>query len=247
MNGRIWSSLLSARKICDTFISHKNRSVTYSLLKQTRLFSITNQNKNLKNESEKDIVENVTTKHNIFRDEDSSIILDAEEERDKILLDDLHRETIKYDPYHGLNLKRGVHGVYDIEDLISVLQKDNARDIFAASVPAEYAYVDYIVIVTAKSYKHMSALAEYVRKVFKLKMHKTDIIPKIEGPGSKDWIALDLGNIALHIFSAEAREHYDLETLWTVGSNYDDKSQKQEEDIMEQYNAFLKEFHPAEP
>lgn len=83
--------------------------------------------------------------------------------------------------------------MYDIEDLVSVLQKDNAKDIFVVSVPEEYIYVDYIVIVTGKSQKHMSALAAYVRKVFKLKMNKNDIIPKIEGAKSKDWIALDLG------------------------------------------------------
>ena len=33
---------------------------------------------------------------------------------------------------------------------------------------------------------------------------------------------MDLGNIALHIFSAKFRKMYDLETLWTVGPEYDD-------------------------
>jgi len=33
---------------------------------------------------------------------------------------------------------------------------------------------------------------------------------------------MDLGNIALHIFSARVRKIYDLETLWTVGPEYDD-------------------------
>lgn len=62
-----------------------------------------------------------------------------------------------------------------------------------ASVPPEMSYVDYIVVVTGKSHKHMKALATFVRKVYKIKKHKEDSIPKIEGENSKDWIALDLG------------------------------------------------------
>jgi len=85
--------------------------------------------------------------------------------------------------------------VFDIEDLIALLKKDRAKNIFVASVPKEYAYVNYIVVVCGKSQKHMKALATFVRKVYKLKRHKTDLIPKIEGEDSKDWIALDLGKV----------------------------------------------------
>lgn len=88
----------------------------------------------------------------------------------------------------------GVTGVFDIKDLVLLLEQDKAKNIFVASVPKEYAYVDYIVVVTGKSQKHMSALATFVRKVYKLKKYQTDQIPKIEGEQSKDWIAIDLGN-----------------------------------------------------
>ena len=33
------------------------------------------------------------------------------------------------------------------------------------------------------------------------------------------------GNIALHLFLPEAREQYNLETLWTVGEAFDEQSQ----------------------
>lgn len=87
----------------------------------------------------------------------------------------------------------GTNGVFDIEELVTLLKKDKAKDIFVASVPKEYAYVDYIVVVTGKSPKHMSMLATFVRKVYKLKRHPTDLLPRIEGKDSRDWIALDLG------------------------------------------------------
>lgn len=57
------------------------------------------------------------------------------------------------------------------------------------------------------------------------------------------------GNIALHIFSYEARLKYDLETLWAVGSQYDDISNQKDDseiDIMAKYSDFLKDLRPAE-
>jgi len=36
---------------------------------------------------------------------------------------------------------------------------------------------------------------------------------------------LVVGNIAVHLFLEETRDMYDLETLWTVGVEYDDLSQ----------------------
>lgn len=87
----------------------------------------------------------------------------------------------------------GINGVYEIEDLIELLQRDNARQIFVATVPKEYSYVDYIVVVSGKTHRHMHALATFVRKIYKIKKLKTDSIPKIEGHDSKDWMALDLG------------------------------------------------------
>lgn len=88
----------------------------------------------------------------------------------------------------------GVTGVYDIEDLVDLLNKEKAKDIFVVTVPKELGYGDYIVVTTGKSLKHMSALATIVRKVYKLKRYSTDIIPKIEGENCKDWMAIDLGN-----------------------------------------------------
>lgn len=87
----------------------------------------------------------------------------------------------------------GTTGVYDIEELVALLERDKAKNVFVAKVPKEYAYVDYIVVVTGKSQKHMTSLATFVHKVYKLKRYSTDLIPKIEGQNSQDWIALDLG------------------------------------------------------
>lgn len=88
-------------------------------------------------------------------------------------------------------------------------------------VPADIKYVDYICLVNGISYRHMIGMAHFVRKMYKLKRKSGDIIPKIEGETDKRWMAMDLGNIALHIFERKTREWYDLESLWCLGEEYE--------------------------
>lgn len=95
----------------------------------------------------------------------------------------------------------------------------------------------------------MKAIAEFVRKLFKFKMSSNDIIPRIEGKQSTEWIAIDLGNIALHIFSQKARVKYDLETLWTAGWEYDRELNKPLDPLLEMYEKntrFIADLEPAE-
>uniref|UniRef100_A0A1I8M8X8 Mitochondrial assembly of ribosomal large subunit protein 1 n=1 Tax=Musca domestica TaxID=7370 RepID=A0A1I8M8X8_MUSDO len=171
-----------------------------------------------------------------FREEESPEILDVVEERERYQTQD-ETDDLYSDAYLGLNLKRGVHGVFDVEDLVDVLRKESAEDIFVCSVPKDLKYVDHMVICSGRSYRHMLATAEFVRRVFKMKRHKGDVLPKIEGEKSRDWMAMDLGNIALHIFSPKARETYDLESLWAIGVEYDREYNKPQDPLVELFES----------
>ncbi|XP_059059382.1 mitochondrial assembly of ribosomal large subunit protein 1 isoform X2 [Achroia grisella] len=153
------------------------------------------------------------------------------------------------DEFDGINLDRGKTGVFDVEDLVNLLERENSKDIFVVSVPQEIRYVSYICIVTGRSKRHIQALAEFIRKVYKKKCNKYDPIPRIEGKNSDEWIALDLGNIALHIFSDKVRQIYDLETLWSVGPEYDEQIRKKTDDVVdafENYSQYLKDLKPLD-
>lgn len=93
------------------------------------------------------------------------------------------------------------------------------------------------------------AIAQFVRKMYKMKRHSGDILPKVEGENSKDWMAMDLGNIALHIFSEEARELYDLESLWAVGADFDGECNKPKEpllELFERHSVYLGDLTPKQ-
>lgn len=86
-------------------------------------------------------------------------------------------------------------GVFEIEELVDILHRENAKDIFVAAVPVECKFVEHICIVSSRSNRHMLAVAEFIRRIFKKKCNPGEKIPNIEGKKSKDWMAMDLGNV----------------------------------------------------
>lgn len=137
-------------------------------------------------------------------------------------------EEEEFDEFKGISLQRGTTGVFDIEEFIDILHQEKLENIAVIAVPPELNYVDYMVITTGKSAKQMTAVAIFIRKIFKMRRSKNDSLPVVEGKDNKDWIALDLGNIAFHIFSSKARKTYDLETLWTCGAEFDDLAKQED-------------------
>lgn len=83
--------------------------------------------------------------------------------------------------------------MYEVEQLVEVLQKNNALNIFVVTVPANVRYVDYIVIASGRSQKHLMSITEFVHKLFKKKRRPTDSVPIIVNKKPTDWIALDIG------------------------------------------------------
>ena len=73
---------------------------------------------------------------------------------------------------------------------------------------------------------------------FHVHLQKCDRAPDLEGDKRKgNWIALDLGNIALHFFHGPTRQKYDIEALWALGPELDGKSQREDDE----FDDFLKQ------
>ena len=97
-----------------------------------------------------------------------------------------------------------------IED---VLDERKGQEITVIDVIGKTSVTDYMVVVTSTSERHANALCNYVLE----KAKEKGLTPlSVEGLQSSDWVLLDLGDIILHIFTAEARDFYQLEKLWSV-------------------------------
>jgi len=88
-----------------------------------------------------------------------------------------------------------------------------ARDLVALDVRELTGVTDYMLICTGTSNRHVKALANNV--AVEVKKHGLPAMG-IEGAQAADWVLVDFGDVVVHVMSAEARDFYDLERLWSA-------------------------------
>jgi len=101
-----------------------------------------------------------------------------------------------------------------IKDLCNIALDDlKAVDINAFDVEKTSSFASYILLATGTSNRHIKSIADKV--VDDLKESKIDILGK-EGFESQEWVLIDAGDVLINVMSKDSREHYDLESLWTM-------------------------------
>lgn len=101
-----------------------------------------------------------------------------------------------------------------IADLaVSVLDNKKGMDVSLLAVGDQTILADYFVLATGTSGTHVRALADEVE--FKLKEEMGIEPSHIEGASGNAWTLLDYGCVVINIFTAQAREFYKLERLWS--------------------------------
>ncbi|AHA28315.1 ribosome silencing factor [Candidatus Liberibacter americanus] len=97
--------------------------------------------------------------------------------------------------------------------VIEVLQETKADDIsHIKATPNRPLVCDNMIIVSGRSTKHVSSIAD--KLISYLKQKKIDV-HGVEGLLASNWVLVDLGDIMVHIFHPESRKLYDLESMWT--------------------------------
>jgi ribosome-associated protein len=88
-----------------------------------------------------------------------------------------------------------------------------ATDIRILDLGALLAITDYFVIASAGNERQLGTVAEEIE--WKLKASAGRGPRRREGTKDTGWMVLDYGEIVVHAFTAEQREYYDLERLWS--------------------------------
>ena len=70
-----------------------------------------------------------------------------------------------------------------------------------------------MIVASGTSARHVLSLADHV--VDALKGAGFDRVP-VEGREAAEWVLVDAGDIIVHVFRPEARQHYNLEKMWSV-------------------------------
>ena len=73
---------------------------------------------------------------------------------------------------------------------------------------------DALVVTSGRNDRQVRALAEEIEHLVDLAL---DVKPiHVEGLTQGEWVALDYGDVIVHVFNETAREYYDLEHLWNA-------------------------------
>jgi len=96
--------------------------------------------------------------------------------------------------------------------LAELADAKKAAEIVALDMRELVSYTDFLVICTARNERQARAIVDEVRVRVKREMA---LLPGgVDGGGEDGWVVLDYLDCVLHIFTAEARDRYQLEDLW---------------------------------
>lgn len=97
-----------------------------------------------------------------------------------------------------------------VEFVVSILDEKKAEDILVLDLKDQGAIVDYMIIASGTSSRHVHTLADFTTHELKQRGVKTHV----EGLSVCDWALIDTGDVLIHVFKPEAREFSNLEKMW---------------------------------
>jgi ribosome-associated protein len=94
-----------------------------------------------------------------------------------------------------------------------------ASDIKILDLGELLGITDFFVIVSAGNERQLGTIAEAVEQALKQDVERRP--ERREGAKETGWMLLDYGEIVVHAFTAEQREFYSLERLWSDAPTVD--------------------------
>lgn len=104
-----------------------------------------------------------------------------------------------------------------IEIAVNVLNNKKARNINAIHVGELTVIAEYFIMATATSQSHIKALGEELEE----KLEEAGFVADHTEGKATGWLLLQYGGVVIHIFSADAREYYNLDRMWADGDILD--------------------------
>ncbi len=105
-----------------------------------------------------------------------------------------------------------------LETAVRAADAKKALDIEVINLIGLSSIADYFLIVSGSNDRQVSAITMEIED----KLAEQGVEPKHkEGIRGGRWIALDYGDIIVHVFHQEEREFYGLEKIWAEGERLD--------------------------
>lgn len=97
--------------------------------------------------------------------------------------------------------------------LVAVRAADSRKaiDLKVLDLSGITSFTDWFIICTGSNARQIQAIADEISLRLK---QRAELPINIEGYEQAEWVLMDYGDLIVHVFSAKAREYYDLERLW---------------------------------
>ena len=89
--------------------------------------------------------------------------------------------------------------------IIKLLEEKKAENINVIDLHKTTSLTRFMVFANGRSSKNINAMANYVADELKNAGHNHT---SIEGLAQAEWVLMDAGDVIVHLFQPEAREHY---------------------------------------
>jgi ribosome-associated protein len=98
------------------------------------------------------------------------------------------------------------------QTIARIIEEKQGDDISILDVSGPLVIADYFVIASARNTRHARALASAIDYRMKQSGRLRRNAAGVEG--ESNWVLLDFDDVVVHVFQADARAFYDLESLW---------------------------------
>ncbi|GBF95408.1 hypothetical protein Rsub_08370 [Raphidocelis subcapitata] len=101
--------------------------------------------------------------------------------------------------------------------MAKVADDTKVQDLVVLNVAPLVSWTSYFVICTVISKPQLLAVMARVEKAAEEEWGRS----KQNSPGSSPWEVLDYGDVVVHVFTPDQREHYDLESYYSMAEEVD--------------------------
>lgn len=93
----------------------------------------------------------------------------------------------------------------------SLIEDGKGVDLVTIDMLGKSTIADYMLVVSGNSSRHVSSLSQNIMEGMAKVGNRAHAI---EGLTLGDWVLIDFGDVIVHVFRPEIREHYALEKMW---------------------------------
>lgn len=107
-----------------------------------------------------------------------------------------------------------------IDNIVKGIQEKKGNNIVCLDMTSlKNSVADYFVICDADNVRQVSAIADSIEDIT---LKKAGEKPShVEGGSEANWVLLDYFNVVAHVFHKDARDFYNLESLWADAKRTD--------------------------